>query len=110
MHLIHLYYLYGFIGPDSISSFAKCLYPIIDSHMTTLKKSAYRTKTKTFKIKLKSLSLDRRAFSNMLNRMSKSTRFTFMALSSFDDAIFYAFPTTTFRAGNHGNTSCIGII
>ncbi len=76
--------------------------------MATLKESTYRAKTETFEIKFKSLSLDVRAFSKVLNCMSISARFTFMALSSFNDAIFFAFSTTTFRAGNHGNTSCIG--
>jgi hypothetical protein len=37
--------------------------------MATLKKSAYRAKTETFEIKLKRLSLDCRAFANVLNCM-----------------------------------------
>jgi hypothetical protein len=108
MHLVYLYYLYCLVGPDSISSFTKRLYPIVDSDMTTLKKSAYRAKTETFEIKLKRLSLNVRALADVLNCMSISARFTFMALSSFDDTIFFAFSITTFRAGNHGNTSCNG--
>ena len=107
MHLIYLHDLYCFVGSDITGSFTKSLYPIVDSDMTAFKKSAYRAKTKSFEIKLKCLLLNRRAFADMLYRMSISARFTFMALSSFDDAIFFAFFATTFWAGNYGNSSCI---
>jgi hypothetical protein len=39
--------------------------------------------------------------------MPISARFTFMALSSLDNAIFFAFSRATFRAFDHSNTSCI---
>ena len=108
MHLIYLHDLYCFVGPDIIGSFTKRLYPIVDSDMTAFKKSAYRAKTKAFEIKLKCLPLDRRAFADMLDCMSISARFTFMALSSLDDAISFAFSATTFGTGDYGNSSFIG--
>jgi len=91
--------------PYIIGSFTKRLYPIVDSYMTAFKKSANRAKAKAFEIKLKCLALDGSAFANMLYRMSISTRFTFMALSSVDDAIFFTISTTTFWTGDHVNSS-----
>jgi len=108
VHLIYLHDLYCFVGSDIIGSFTKRLYPIVDSDMTAFKKSSYRAKTKAFEIKLKCLPLDRRAFADMLYRMSISARFTFMALSSLNDAIFFALSTTTFGTGDHDKSSFIG--
>jgi hypothetical protein len=105
VHLIYLHDLYCFVRLYSVGSFTKRLYPIVDSYMTAFKKSANGTKAKTFEIKFKRLPLDISAFADILYRMSISTRFTFMALSPVNDAIFFAISTTTFWTGDHVNTS-----
>ena len=105
MHFIYFNNLYRFLRTDISSSFTKCFNPIVDSDMAALKDPAYGAEAKTFQIKLKRLSLDCRAFSNMLYCMSIPASFALIALSSFDNAIFFAISATTFRTDTHGNSS-----